>query len=257
VARSREEHGITEGCEGETACAKLGLELCRAPLPPGTAGILSGNRVVVDLNIRWAPRTEFTIYHEITHHLIEEDGEIIEHFTELLRHDPATFDREIERCCDRGAAEFLMPRTRVAETIRTEGFSVDLVGLVAERHGASLIASALQLAHCAPVECYVVLCSFGAIPRSRPRRRGLYVDYAGASPTRRYPLARFSPVPADHILSHLRDGRGRADGASYVPFPSGKRMPCNCEAEKLGSFVAGILSFGHAAAPRGQMSFDI
>jgi hypothetical protein len=212
VARARKEHGIPEGCDGETACVKLGLQLGRAPLPADTAGMILGNRVLVDSNIRWAPRTEFTIYHEITHHLIEEDGEIIEHYTELLRSDDGAFDRELERCCDRGAAEFLMPRERVAETIRVEGFSVELVGLVAERHGASLIASALQLAHCAPVECYVVLCSHGPIPRSWPRRRGLYVDYAGASPTRRYPLARFSSVPVDHVLSHARKERCRTEG---------------------------------------------
>lgn len=189
VAHAREEQGIPEGCDGETACGKLGLELGRAALPPGTAGMISGNRLLVDRNVRWAPRTEFTIYHEITHYLIEEDGEIVEHYTELLRNDDGAFKREIERCCEKGAAEFLMPRGRVADTIRTEGFSVGLVGLVAEKHGASLIASTLQLAHCAPVECYVVLCSYGHMPRSRPRRRGLYVDYAGASPTRRYPLA--------------------------------------------------------------------
>lgn len=257
VARARQEHGIQEGCDGETACAKLGLKLGSATLQAGTDGMLAGDRVIVDQAVRWAPRVEFTIYHEITHRLLDEYGEIIEHFTELLPNDEAAFDREIERCCDRGAAEFLMPWARVTETIRTEGFSVDLVGLVAERHGASLIASALQIAHCAPVECYVVLCSYGPVPRSRPQQRGLYVDYAGASPTRRYPLARFSPVPGDHVLSHARKDQGFAEGKSHVPFRSGKCMPCHCEARPLGPFVAGILSFGNVAAPRGQMAFDL
>jgi hypothetical protein len=261
VARAREEHGIPEGCGGEKACGRLGFELGRAPLPPGTAGMISGDRVVVDRNIGWAPRAEFTIYHEITHHLIEEDGEIIEHFTELFRSDDGAFKQEIERCCDKGAAEFLMPRKRVAETIKAETFSVELVGAIAERHGASLIASAIQLAHCAPVECYVVLCSYGPVPRSRPLRRGLYVDYVGASPSRRYPLARFSPVHSDHTLSRAWEERERVeDATSYVPFRSAfrshKRMPCHCEAERLGPFVAGILSF-EEAAPQGQVSFDL
>lgn len=183
---------------------------------------------------RWAPRAEFTIYHEITHQLLDEDGEIIEHLTELLRNDDAGFRREIERCCHKGAAEFLMPRKRVAETIRSEGFSIDLVGLIAERHGSSLIASALQLAHCAPVECYVVLCSHGYAPGGRSRQqRGLYVDYAGASPTREYPLGRFSPVGGDHVLARAREDHGPAQGETYVPFRSGKYMPCYCEAKPL------------------------
>ncbi len=257
VAHARKEYGIHEGCDGATACGKLGLELQHAPLQSGTDGMLSGKRVFVDRAVRWAPRAEFTVYHEITHHLLEEDGEIIEHFTELLRNDDGAFKREIERCCHKGAAEFLMPRGRVAETIRSEGFSVDLVGLIAERHGASLIASALQLAHCAPVECYVVLCSYGSVPGGRSRHWGLYIDYAGASPAREFPLARFSPIRGDHVLSRAREDRAPAEGETCVPFRSGKYMPCYCEAKRLGPFVAGILSFGNAAAPRGQMSFDI
>ncbi len=256
VARAREERGIPEGCDGETACKLLGLELRRASLQSGTDGMLSGRRVFVDRAVRWAPRTEFTIYHEITHRLIDEDGEIIEHFTELLRNDDEAFRREIERCCHKGAAEFLMPRQRVAETIRSEGFSIDLVELIAERHGASLIASALQLAHCAPVECYVVLCYHGPVPGMRSCHRGLYVDYAGASPTRGYPLARFSPIPGDHVLSHAWADGSFVGGKSCVPFRSRKYMPCYCEAKPLGPFVAGILSFGNSAAPKGQMPFD-
>jgi hypothetical protein len=89
------------------------------------------------------------------------------------------------------------------------------------------------------------------------RRRGLYVDYAGASPTRRYPLARFSPVPDDHILAHVWKDKVFTEGASSVPFRSGGYMPCHCEARPLGPFVAGILSFGNAAAPRGQLAFDL
>jgi hypothetical protein len=257
VARAREEYGIPERCDGGTACARLGLKLGRAPLQTGMDGMLAGDRIVVDRAVRWAPRVQFTIYHEITHHLIDEDGEIIEHFTELLRNDDRAFKKEIERCCHKGAAEFLMPREKVAQAIRAEGLSVGLVGLIAQRHNASLIASAIQLAHCAPVECYVVLCSYGPVPGGPSHYRGLYLDYVGASPTRRYPLARFSPVRSDHVLSRAREDRGAAEGDTYVPFRSGKRMPCHCEAEPLGPFVAGILSFGNAAAPREQMSFDI
>ncbi len=257
VYRAREEYGIPEGCDGETACAKLGLKLERSPLQAGTDGMLTGNRVVVNRATRWAPREQFTIYHEITHRLLDEDGEIIEHFTELLRNDDSAFKREIERCCHKGAAEFLMPRERVAQAIRAEGFSVDLVGAIADRHGASLIASALQLAHCAPVDCFVVLCSYGIVPKSRSRRRSLYVDYVGAWPRRKYPLARFSPIHGDHVLSRAREDRGLAEGETYVPFPSGNYMPCHCEAKPIEPFVAGILSFGESAAPRGQMSFDI
>lgn len=253
VTHAREEHGIPEGCDGKTACSKLGLRLRRDSLQVGTDGMLAGDNVVVDWGIRWAPRVEFTIFHEITHHLLDEDGEIIEFFTAALRHDEAGYDRAIERCCDKGAAEFLMPRAQVRETIRAEGFSVDLVELIAKRHGTSIIASALQLAHCAPIDCFVVLCSHGPIPKARPQRSGLYVDYVGAPARRKYMLARFSPVRGDHVLAHAREERGLTEGKSYVPYPSGKYMPCYCEAKPLGPFVVGILSLENPV-PQGQMS---
>lgn len=256
VARAREKHGIPEGCDGATACAKLGLMLGRASLPVGTDGMLSDEQVIVSSRVRWAPRVEFTIFHEITHHLLDEDGEIIEHFTTLLRNDEKAYDREIERCCHKGAAEFLMPRARVAEAIADEGFTVDLVEIIAERYGTSLIASALQLAHCAPVDCLVVLCSHGAVPTSWPPSKGLYVDYVGAWPRRKYPLARFSPVGSDHVLAHAWEDGCRAEGKSYVPYRSDKREPAYCEAKPVGPFIVGTLTF-QKPPPEGQMSLDL
>ncbi len=256
VARTRDDHRIPEGCGGGVACEKLGLKLRRTSLQAGSDGMLADGCVIVDRDVRSASRLEFTIYHEITHHLLDEDGEIIEHFTALLRNDNEAYKREIERCCHKGAAEFLMPRARVAEMIRDEGFSVNLVELIADRHGASIIASALQLAYCAPVDCFVVLCSYGPIPRSWPRRRGLHVDYVGAPLQRKFMLARFSPVRSDHVLTEAWETRAPAEGKTYVPFPSGKYMPCYGEAKPLGPFVAGILYFGEVPS-QGQMSFDI
>lgn len=258
VARARNDHGIAAGCDGRAACEKLGLKLERGALPTGTDGMLAEGCVIIDRGVSWAPRVEFTIYHEITHHLLEEDDEIIEHFTELLRNNERAYDREIERCCDKGAAEFLMPQASVAETISNEGFSVELVELISERHGSSIIASALQLARCAPVDCFVVLCSHGFAPRSRPRRPGLYVDYVGAPLRRKYPLARFSVVHGDHVLAHAWEDRCWVEGETYVPYSSGKYMPCYGEAKPLGPFVAGALYFERPAPQdRWQMSLDI
>ena len=76
VVRARQDHGLAEGCDGRTACSKLGFELARGTLPAGTDGMWSGRQVVVDQRMRWKPRIEFTIFHEITHHLMDEDSRI-------------------------------------------------------------------------------------------------------------------------------------------------------------------------------------
>jgi hypothetical protein len=263
VADARTRFGIPEGCDGETACAKIGLNLRSGPLGPARDGLLTKGNVVVNRTLRWAPRIEFTIFHEIFHYLLEEDGEIIELYTEILRSDDAAYKAAIERCCHQGAAEFLMPQARVRDAISTNGFSVELVEFIAERHGASIVASAIQVARCAPVDCYVVICSHGLAPRSSPPHRGLFVEYAASSPQIKYTLGRFSPVQDDNLLVQAWEAQGHMRGPSYVPFRSAarmrreNRMECQCDAMRLGDRVLGIL-FLEAPTPPGQLtlSFD-
>jgi len=231
VADARRRHDIPEGCTGADACARLGLRLHHAQLLPGTDGLLSRNRVVVGDTLPQA-RVEFTIFHEIMHYLLDEDGTLIEYYTTRLRRNARAYHAAIERCCQQGAAEFVLPRARVQTTVAAEGFTPHLVGLLAERAGVSFAAAAIQLAQCAPVECYVVLCHHGPA--------GLVVDYA---PTNgRYPLARSSPIPDDHPLARSWRAHGPAAGWSYVPFPSGKRIPCHCEATYRAGRVIGVLA---------------
>ncbi len=237
VADARRRHDLPAGCAGAVACARLGLRLRRAPLPAGVDALLASDCVIVDATLTHRARVEFSIYHEIMHHLIEEDGALIEYYTTRLRRDDRAYHAAIERCCQQGAAEFLLPRDRVQAAIAAEGFAPDLVGLLSDHAGVSLAAAAIQLARCAPVECYVVLCR-AAI--SGPGLEGLVVDYA---PTNgRYPLARSSPIPADHPLALSWRARGPASGWSYVPFPSGKRVSCHCEATYRAGRVIGVLA---------------
>lgn len=110
VAEARERFGIPEGCDGQTACGKVGLEIRRGRLGSGMDGMLVKDHVVVNQTLRGVPRVEFTIFHEIFHYLLDEDGEIIEFYTDLLRSDARAYNMAIERCCHQGAAEFLMRR---------------------------------------------------------------------------------------------------------------------------------------------------
>ncbi len=262
VADARERFGIPEACDGETACSKVGLQVRRGPLGPGTDGMLADGYVVVNRGLRWAPRVEFTIFHEVFHYLLEEDGEIIEFYTELLRSDDAGYRAALERCCHQGAAEFMMPRSRVREAMSSEGLSVDLIEILAERHRASIVASAIQIARCAAVDCYVVVCSHGRAPRSSPPHRGLFVEYAAAPSRVRYPLGRFSPIHGDNLLDEAWRMDDRVSGISYVPFRSAacrrpeRRMECRCDAKRLGDRVLGILSLEDPVPP-GQISLSL
>ncbi len=241
VARTRRSHCIPPGTGAKEACERLGLSLEFRALPLDKDGMRVGRHIVVNRVGRWLPRIQFTTYHEVMHFLVDEDGELIEYFTEVFRDNPVAYARAVERCCNIGAAEFLLPRESIRRAIDTEGLSVDQVTRVADVHGSSIVAAAVQVAACAPVECYVAICAHGPIPRGYPPRSGLYLEYAIASRSVRYPVARFTPVPEEHLLQRAWETGQRVEGWSYVPFRSGKKMKCYCEGLPLGGRVVAIL----------------
>lgn len=250
VGQMKTQYGISETCTGEQACHKMGLELRRGPLPRGTEGMTTGQTIVVNQKITWPPRVEFTIFHEITHHVLDEDGQHYEHYTAALRRNDLAFKAAIERACDRGAAEFLMPRHLVRAAISDRGFSVELIGYLASTFGASIVAAAIQLATCAPIECYVLLCVYGVRPRGNPPQTTLYAEYVAAPWSARYPLARYCAIPKDHLCYQVWQERLASKGRSFVPFPSGRRMPCYAEALCLQDRrVAAVLSLGQLPSP--------
>mgnify|MGYP001124158880 CR=1 FL=1 len=111
VHRAREEYGIPEGSTGEQASQAIGLRLSYRPLPDSIDGLLSNNNeVVINSAQQNLPRPQFTIFHEIMHYLLERDGELYEYLTDVLSNDQDAFDAAIERFCQVGAAEFLLPR---------------------------------------------------------------------------------------------------------------------------------------------------
>jgi Zn-dependent peptidase ImmA (M78 family) len=257
VALARKRYGTPERCRAQDACQALGLRLVRRELPRGIDGMITPDgRVIVSAAIVWSSRLEFTAYHEITHYLLEEDGELIEFFTEALRGTPSDYERAIERCCQIGAAEFMIPRERARDLIAERGFSVELIEPLAGLNGASIAAAAVQVAICAPVDCYVIVCQHGVSPLW-PHDHGLYVEQAVRHADSQYPLIRGTVIPVDHLLYQVWEIRQPLAGPSKIPFRSGKHYSCDYgEAKRVGGQVVGILYMG--VPPRkGQLSLGL
>jgi len=235
----------------------LGLRLVRAPLPRGTHGTLSvDGEIIVSDAIEWLSRLEFTVFHEIMHYLLDQDGELIEYFTEVLARRPGDYERAIEWCCDIGAAEFMVPREQARDLIAEHGFSVDLVEPLAGLNGASIVAAAVQLAVCAPVDCYVAVCRYGVSPLW-PHDHGLYVEQAVRRGESRYPWKRGTTIPTDHLFYQVWETKQPLSGPSCVPFQSGKSYPCkHAEAKIVGGQVAGILYMDHPPR-KGQLGLNL
>lgn len=243
VAEAQQRFALLPGCSGTEACRRMGLTWRRGQLATETDGFWTDHLIMVNRAVTWPPRVEFTLFHEIMHYLLDEDGELIEFYTNALKNDQRAYLAAIERCCNQGAAEFLMPQAKVRHLIAERGFTVALVEDLAAETGASLVAAAAQIAVCAPIECFVMICSREPSPRV-----GWFVEYAFAPSRNRYPLARFTQIPSDHLIVSAANIERIVRERSFVPFRSGTRMPCECEVVRVGSRMIAILKLGSMPA---------
>lgn len=241
VAHARQVYGIPDGCNGVEACEHIGLQCSRGSLTAGTDGFWSNRLIVVNHTVTWPARIEFTIFHEIMHYLLDEDGELIEFFTDTLSRDDGSYKLAIEKCCNQGAAEFLMPQESVRNFIDKRGFSVHLVEELSNWSGASLIAAAAQLAVCSPYDCFVVICSSRPLVLNGQVTPKVWVDYSFAPHRGKYVLAPSTLIPSDHTIAIANERGVSLSESSFIPFRSGRRMPSHCEVVWVGKRQVALL----------------
>ena len=58
-------------------CSGLGLDVKVRELPSGTDGAQKDKTIIINSQIKNEERKRFTQFHEVTHYLIEKDGDLI------------------------------------------------------------------------------------------------------------------------------------------------------------------------------------
>ena len=224
-------------------CAGLGLVVKEVPLSLEIEGMMiKEGPILINSQIQSKERKQFTQFHEVTHYLINEDGELLSVLHDATWDQKGEYERQIERLCNLGAAEFLMPRKEFTQLYKEKGFNVELIPFAANHFGSSAIATAIQLAQIAPNSCITAICEYGVSltetgstqgylfdeddPTPQPK---LHVVYSASSPATKYWLARNTNIPDDHLIHQAFLKDKFLEGESYVPFRSGNRMPCYCE----------------------------
>jgi hypothetical protein len=197
--------------------------------------------IVLDPRVGDLDRLNFTYFHEISHHLIRHDGALYSFLHEYVPNDK-DFRVILNHYCNIGSAEFLIPSEDVHKVIAERGFSITLVEYLEPQYPASKPAIAIQLAQCASHKCFVVICEYGWVPQratqqihmdgiSQARRPQLYVLYSSSSPpVAKYTTARFVPIPKDHVITASYESQQLVNGRARIPFRSGTRWECECEA---------------------------
>ncbi len=221
-------------------------------------------KIIIDPDKSDQERLNFTFFHEVTHHLIRQDGEL---YGFLDDHSPEHFDETKDMYCNIGAAEFLIPQFDVRQVIAQSGFTIDLIQQFDTVYPASKPAIAIQLAQCAPHQCIVVVCEYGQIPRHNRVQSGfgvrtgpafsqLFVRYSSSSPTCKYTSGRFVAIPRDHLITDAYESQQPVRGEANIPFRSGTKWAVNCEATCYKGKVYAVFNISDPV-PRNQLPLGI
>lgn len=192
-------------------------------------------------------RQRFTAYHEICHALLRKDDWLWSTIHDQYPSDDELV-RVVERLCNVGAAEFLLPRERVMEYAARQGVSVLHIPTLAEMYGASRLATAIQLADCANHQCIMVIAARTVlhvidepqlIPSGRSEQSALVVEYSVSSRSTKYQAGRGTRISNGSIIAFAE---GRPDGGYHrgyesPPFRSRREWRVNAEAIRLGSRI--------------------
>ena len=222
-------------------CAGLGLDVQEVSLPSKVDGMHREGTIFINSQIENKERKRFTQFHEVTHYLIEKDGDLISELHDATWSQDDGYERQLEQLCNIGAAEFLMPSRAFSKLYKERVFNVELIPYAARYFGSSTIATTIQLAQVAPNLCITAVCQlmhnepessqtrFSSAKDSSTERK-LHIAYSASSPSTKYLLAKYTEIPGDHLINQAFSQTEPVEEESYVPFRSGKKMPCYCEA---------------------------
>src|SRR5690242_15973494 len=87
----------------------FGFSIASRDLGEGREGAALAATIVLDPGMQVKARRRFTLYHEIVHLLIKQNDELYSILHDQYPSD-VDFNRIIERLCNAGAAEFVIPR---------------------------------------------------------------------------------------------------------------------------------------------------
>lgn len=227
----------------------LEFSIVSRDLGAGREGAAFAGTIVLDPSMGVKARQRFTLYHEIVHLLLKRNNELYSILHDQYPSDK-DFNRIIERLCNVGAAEFVIPRETVLDAIEEKGFSISLVRDLSGVGEVSPAAVSVQLALCAKHECIVAACSLASRPEadgplfSGKIRPGmvLQVSMAVSSPRTKYRVARGNRIPKGHLFYEAYEAKDGevVRGEALVPLRSGRQWIVVCEAMRIGGQVFGI-----------------
>ncbi len=228
---------------------ELEVSITIGKLGPDQEGAAFAENIVLDPTIGVKARQRFTLYHEIVHHLIRRSDKLYSILHDQY-HSDKDLTRIIERLCNVGAAEFVIPHSTVLAAMEAEGFSISLARDLSRVDEVSPTAVCVQLALCAKHGCIATVCRMALSPRVdglglfgevKPGMI-LQVDIAISSYYTKYRIARGSLIPKGHLLYDAYETASNdiVSGTAQVPSRNNRTWMVDCEATRIGKQVFGL-----------------
>ena len=216
----------------------IGYSWREAPLA-GRDGLLEPqSRTILVAAGQPAVRQRFTLAHEVMHHLIENDGDLLSDLHE--EYEGRELEAALERLCNLGAAEMLIPAAAVEAAVRDAGPNPRLVWELAGRFAVSEPAAAVALGRALGPNAQV------SIWGGRPLR--LYFAAGFAAPGRGLVL------PRRHPLSEVGQSGLPWRGRLELPGGAAGQVWARSRGGRVYAVATGLRSL---AAPSGQGSGDL
>ena len=214
-------------------------------------------------------RLVFTLFHELTHHLLKNNNEIYSFIHEYTASHDDMFTSTLEKYCNLGAAEFILPSSDVRQIIKQKGFIISLIKDLDEMYPASKPAIAIQLAVCASHKCFILICKHGVVPKNTRsglliddefagHTEGLYVEYAMFSPTVPYRFRRHTRIPNNHPIYESYKHHTIIKSNALIPsWNTEKLHPCEAFYYKGKVYAVFHLSLPPSPLSKHQMIMDL
>ena len=205
-------------------------------------GYLSNKDIVINSDITYLERKNFSLFHEISHYLISSNDEIISFLMQFHAGKEKKYQQYIEALCNMGAGEFLAPINQIKEVIKGENFSITLIKKLDLIFPASKPAIIFQLARAASHKCTFVIIDHGFISQSYDRQfdkllnipvsgAHYYILYSATSKRNKYRPARYTLIPKHHLLRNAFEEQSFIRGRDFIPYKNGNQKHiCDCEA---------------------------
>lgn len=217
-------------------------------------GFYSEKKIVINQDITYQERKNFSLFHEISHYLLSVDEEIISFLMEFHAGKEEEYQRYIEDLCNLGAGEFLAPIGRIREITTQNKFSIVLLKELDGIFPASKPAIIFQLARAASHKCTIVVIDRKVLPQTSDRKLGnlqeahvplaqYYILYSAISRRNKYRPGRYTRVPKPHLLRNAFEEHSFISGKDFIPYKSGNRNHiCDCEAMYYQGKVFGLFN---------------